>query len=171
MTKWGVDYFKVRTLIQKIEEALQFKFALTYVAIISAVDNPDTYPIVTPEHGFDRSDYTDKQANVLSSSLAAMESLTKDGVAMVMDLMGNADVSRILVTDPQMNILYDSLDPNASGKADAIEVISTALGGFDVFQSSFQDSVFVSSAAVPVVTSNGTIGCVYIFNREIRQGP
>ncbi|NLT38846.1 MAG: HAMP domain-containing protein [Clostridiales bacterium] len=164
---------KLRTLIQKIEGSIQFKFALTYVAIILAVlIILNTYPIVTAQNMVFESERTIliNQANVISSSLAAMESLTKEGVAMVMDLMGKADVSKILVTDPQMNILYDSLDPNASGKADAIEVISTALGGFDVFQSSFQDSVFVSSAAVPVVTSNGTIGCVYIFNREIRQG-
>ena len=48
MTKWELATIsKLRTLIQKIEGSIQFKFALTYVAIIRCSDNLNTYPIVT----------------------------------------------------------------------------------------------------------------------------
>ncbi|NLA86691.1 MAG: HAMP domain-containing histidine kinase [Clostridiales bacterium] len=164
---------KLKILLQKIEGSIQFKFALTYVAIILAVlIIMNTYPILTAQNMVFEAERTIliNHANVVSSSLSAMNSLTKEGVAMVMDLMGKSDVSRILITDKDRLVLYDSQYETALGDTASYDEIKTSLNGLDVFHSAFQGNVFVSRAAVPVMSNQAVIGSVFVYNLEAQQG-
>ncbi len=138
---------------------------LTVLAVMN------TYPIITAQNMVFQSERTIliNQANVISSSLSVMNSLTEEGVRMVMDLMGNREWSQVLVTDANRSVIYNSLEEEGEAAVFSDE-IETALEGKDVFHSSFNGNEFVSSAAVPVTSGQAVIGCVYIYDLEVQQG-
>lgn len=131
----------------------------------------NTYPIVTAQNMVFESERTIliNQADVISSALAAMNYLTGESAEMVMELIGNTGVSQVLVTDTNNEVIYNSSEEGSLMDVNMDE-IGTALTGKDVFHSRFSENVFISTAAVPVMTNRSVIGCVYIYDREIQQG-
>ena len=113
----------------------------------------------------------DSQRAVISSSLAALELLTGDGVEQVMDILDVTDVTRTIVTDPAGLILYDTAEDNAAaGRYALLPEISVALQGYTEFSCAYADGAFDSRASSPVVSGGRVIGAVYLYEHDAEQG-
>ncbi len=153
--------------------SMQFKFAVSYILIILAVLLVmDTYPLVASQELVFKTKQTalQNEAAVVASNLSALETLTSDGVGQIMEVLGESNLERVLVTDPSGLILYDSENEVSSGHYAMFQEIVLALQGQDVFQSAFQNGAFRSSAASPIVYRNVTIGAVYLYEYDSEQG-
>lgn len=111
------------------------------------------------------------QALVISSSLSALESLSGEAVAQVMELLDVTPSIRIIVTDPGGQILYDtSEEDDAAGRYALLAEIRTALDGRIVFYCSYAAGEFISRSAVPIVSGSGVLGAVYLYEQDAEQG-
>ena len=170
--KWRIALFS----------SLQRKYALSYFAIFAVVlVLLNTYPVLASQDLLfgSKRDAMKSQAAVISSALMELESLSAEQVEKVMNMLDTTGLSRILVTDPAGLILYDSLSPGSDTTqiSDSplyhyalIQEVVLALKGQDVFHSEFQDTLFLSSAAMPIVYRGMTIGAIYIYEEDATQG-
>ncbi len=111
------------------------------------------------------------QGLVISSSLSALESLTGEAAAQVMELLDVTPSTRILVTDPAGQILYDTSDEDdAAGRYALLTEVRAALNGRAVFYCGYTGGVFTSRAAMPVISSGGVLGAVYLSESDAEQG-
>ena len=140
----------------------------------------NTYPVVASQDLLftSKRDSLKSQTAVMASALMELESLSSDQVARVMNMLDNMGLKRILVTDPAGLILYDSTRQPEEGEetqeteyryALYREVVS-ALRGNDVFYSRYNDRVFTSTAAMPIVYRGMVIGAIYILEVDRAQG-
>lgn len=155
--------------------SLRLKFALSYVALIVAVlCLLNTYPIFVSQDMVFKAKLTslENQASVIASTLAAMEELTQDGVAQVMEVLDESSMNRVMVTDQNGLILYDSASSNEHDASQyaMVQELVLALKGNDVFHSVYSGGAFRSSGAVPVQYRNATIGGVYLYEYDSEQG-
>lgn len=155
--------------------SLQMKFAVSYILLIAAVLLVmNTYPITASQNLVFNAKQTalQNEAAVIASNLAGLEVLTADGVGQIMEVIGDSNMNRVLVTDPKGQILYDSETggSNSLGCYALFQEVVLALEGQDVFQSAFQSGAFRSGAATPVVYRNVTIGAVYLYEYDSQQG-
>ncbi len=162
--------------------SLQRKYALSYFAIFAVILLLlNTYPVLASQDLLfgSKRDAMKSQAAVISSALMELESLSAEPVERVMNMLDTTGLSRILVTDPAGLILYDSsISGDSSAPTTAtprcryalIQEIVLALQGQDIFHSEFQDKLFRSSAAVPIVYRGMTIGAIYIYEEDATQG-
>ena len=166
--------------------SLQVKYAMSYLAILAVVlVLLNTYPVLASQDLLfsSKRDSLKSQTAVMASALMELESLTADQVARVMNLLDSMGLERILVTDPAGLILYDSLDhlkegEDAAAREEAQETyryalfqeIVLALQGSDVFYSKYENAVFTSTAAAPIVYRGMTIGAIYIYEVDQAQG-
>ena len=110
------------------------------------------------------------QGMVISSSLSALESLTGETISQVMELLDVTPQIRILVTDPGGLVLYDTYDEDdAVGRYALLNEVSAALEGKAAYYCGYSGGVFVSRAAMPIV-SGGIMGSVYLYERDGEQG-
>ncbi|MGI6028582.1 MAG: sensor histidine kinase [Candidatus Heteroscillospira sp.] len=109
------------------------------------------------------------QAAVMSSSLAALEELTGDGVYQAMELLDTATGYRVIVTDSSARILYDNAPSSAVGRYALWSELNLALNRKVVFYSKYADDAFLSRAATPVVYNGGVIGAVFLYEYDSEQ--
>jgi len=154
--------------------SLRTKYAMTYLAVLASVlVLVNTYPILASEDLTFQSKQASllSQAAVISSALAGPDGLTEEGVGRVMEILGDAGLSRVLVTSPSGLVLYDSLPGSAAmGRFILIREVAGALRGSDNSRSDFADGAFHSRAAVPVVYRGMTLGAVYVDEVDRDQG-
>ena len=153
--------------------SVQFKFTVSYILIIVAVLLVmNTYPLVASQELVFKTKQTalQNEAAVVAGNLAPLETLTSEGVDQIMEVLGESNLNRVLVTDPAGLILYDSENETGPGQYALFQEIVLALDGMDVFQSAFQNGAFRSSAASPIVYRNVTIGAVYLYEYDSQQG-
>lgn len=162
--------------------SLQMKYALSYFAIFAVIlVLLNTYPVLASQDLLfgSKRDAMKSQAAVISSALMELESLSAEQVERVMNMLDTTGLSRILVTDPAGLILYDSRSAleETLNTSDTplyhyalIQEVVLALKGQDVFHSEFQDKLFLSSAAMPIVYRGMTIGAIYIYEEDATQG-
>ncbi len=151
--------------------SLQWKFALSYIAIVGAVlVLLNTYPILTSQELVFKAKQTSlqNQASVMASTLAALEVLTQEDVVHVMDMLDDSGLNRVLVTGTTGLTLYDT--QKETGKYALLQEIVLCLEGNDVFYSRYDDGAFRSSAAIPVTYRNAVIGAVYVYEYDAEQG-
>ncbi len=111
------------------------------------------------------------QGLVISSSLSALDTLTGEAAAQVMELLDVTPATRILVTDPAGRILFDTAeDDDAAGRYALLAEVRAALNGRSVFFCSYTGDVFTSRAAVPVPSASGVLGAVYLSESDAEQG-
>ena len=121
------------------------------------------------------------QIAVMSSALMELETLSADQVARVMNMLDNMGLERILVTDPSGLILYDSLTQGQESEGDAssaqpsyqyalFQEVALALQGNDVLYTNYEDGVFLSTAAAPILYRGMIIGGIYICDWDNTQG-
>ena len=154
--------------------SLQTKYALTYLVVIAAVlVLLNTYPVLASQEMVFQSKQTSlqSQASVMASALAGPDSLNEEGVARVMEVLGDTGLSRVLVTDPSGVVLYDS-EGNAGllGRYALIAEVVQALRGEDFFRSDYVGGAFHSRAAAPVTYRGMTMGAVYLDEYDTGQG-
>ena len=164
--------------------SLQVKYAMSYLVIFAVVlVLLNTYPVVASQDLLftSKRDSLKSQTAVMASALMELESLSADQVARVMNMLDNMGLSRILVTDPAGLILYDSLE---AGEEDQdgeepeeppyryalYQEVVGALRGKDVFYSRYENDVFTSTAASPIVYRGMIIGSIYILEVDAAQG-
>ena len=171
---------------------LQVKYALSYLAILAVVlVLLNTYPLIASQNLLitSKQDTLRSQTAVMSSALMELESLSAEQVSRVMNMLDSMGLERILVTDPSGLVLYDSLtqrqeegDPQAEEPAETpaaqepvyqyalFQEVVLALQGNDVLYSHYEDGVFLSTAASPIVYRGMTIGAIYICEWDKTQG-
>jgi len=146
-------------------------FTLLIVVLLAVLN---TYPIWMSRDLVLRSKKSamQSQAAVMSSSLSALEVLTADGVEQVMELIDVMPLTRIVVTDTAGLVLYDSSEADSAvGRYALLREISDALAGHSVSHYAYTSGVFMSRAAMPVVSPNGSVmGAVYLYEYDAEQG-
>jgi len=154
--------------------SLRTKYTLTYISVLVAVLTLfNTYPLLASQDLTFQSKLSSlqSQAAVISSALAASDSLTAESVRRVMEVLGDTGLSRVLVTDSSGIILYDSCpNSDAVGKYALLREVTAALQWSDNARSDFSAGVFHSRAAVPVVYRDITLGAVYVDESDAEQG-
>ena len=133
----------------------------------------NVYPVlVSRDMVFDtKKSAMQSQGLVISSSLSALDSLSGEAVAQVMELLDVTPMTRMLVTDPGGLVLYDtSEDGDALGRYALFREISAALAGRSAFSCSYSGGAFVSRAATPVVSGSAIMGAVYLYEHDTEQG-
>ena len=69
---------------------------------------------------------------VVASSFETADTLSTETVDQVISVLGDINVSRLLITDAEGKVLYDSsINQNAVGKYALLEAVAQALGGND----------------------------------------
>ena len=155
----------------KLTRRVQFKLVLAFFALIAALlVLLNTYPIYASRDIVFREKQSSllEQAGVISASLSALDTLSSDGAAQVVELLGISGLERTLVTDAAGRIIYDSLG-EAEGKTALFSEFALALSGKQAFWSSFKDGAFLSHAAMPVARDGAVLGAVYICERDTEQ--
>ena len=108
---------------------------------------------------------------VVASSFETADTLSTETVDQVISVLGDINVSRLLITDAEGKVLYDSsINQNAVGKYALLEAVAQALGGNDVFHCTYHAGALQSYAAVPIRSRANPIGCVYVMDFDAEQG-
>lgn len=150
--------------------SVQLKFiALMMLLIMVLIAVVNTYPIIAGRNLVFSSKETTlgSQAAVMSSALSALETLSQEGVAQVLQLLDVTETSRVIVTDDSGMILYDTSPTNPSiGSFALFSELAQALSGKIVFYSRFTGEAFMSRAAMPVSSRGVVIGAVYLYEYD-----
>ena len=153
--------------------SLQWKFGLSYIAVIAAVLLLlNTYPLLVSEDLVFRSKATSMEdsVSVMVYSLSGLNKLSQENVAAAMAVVEETGLSRVLVTDGAGLVLYDTRESGgAVGKYSFYSEIVQALEGFDAFSCAYRDGAFRSHAASPVLYQNRIIGAVYAYEYDTEQ--
>ena len=108
---------------------------------------------------------------VIASSFETADTLSAETVDQVISVLGDINVSRLLITDGEAKVLYDSsVRQNAVGQYALLEAVVQALGGSDVFHCAYHAGTLQSFAAVPIMSRATPIGCVYVMDFDAEQG-
>ena len=110
------------------------------------------------------------EAETIASTLNSSQELSSDGVGEVMSVLGDVDVSMVLITDSDGTVLYSS-DPVGTpvGYVALYPEIVSALMGNDAFQCQYTGETFESCGGMPIMSGNNIIGCVYVLERDEEQ--
>ncbi len=108
---------------------------------------------------------------VIASSFETADTLSAETVDQVISVLGDINVSRLLITDGEAKVLYDSsVRQNTVGQYALLEAVVQALGGSDVFHCAYHAGTLQSFAAVPIMSRATPIGCVYVMDFDAEQG-
>lgn len=111
------------------------------------------------------------KAQLVTSSFSGMEALNAENINQVITVLGDLNVSRLVITDGEGRALYDSLTQRpAVGQFVLLREVTEALAGQDVFYCSYAAGQLLSQAAAPIMLYGNPIGCVYIADVDRDQG-
>lgn len=156
----------------KFTRRVQFKLVAAFFALIAALlILLNTYPVAASRDIVfsEKESSLLEQAAVISSSLSALDTLSGDGAAQVVDLLAISGLERIIVTDAASRVLYDTASPSSEGRIVLFAEIVKALSGEQVFWSRFADGAFLSHAAIPIYRDGALLGAVYLCERDADQ--
>lgn len=153
---------------------MQLKFGLCYLAILLAcLIAINILPVARCRDMLlkAKSSSLSNQASLIASSLSSLNELQEEEVQQIMELLGDLQLSRVLVTDEAGRIVYDSTgDPvDSMGKYALFAELLVALEGNNVFYAELKDGAISSRAAMPVLNRSGAIGAVYLFEYDTAQ--
>ena len=151
---------------------VQFKLVAAFFALIAALlILLNTYPVAASRDIVfsEKESSLLEQANVIAASLSGLDTLSGDGAAQVVELLGLPGLERIVVTDAAGRVLYDTADSSAEGRLAMFSEVIRALSGEQVFWSRFADGAFLSHAAMPVSRGGGILGAVYLCELDTEQ--
>ena len=108
---------------------------------------------------------------VVTSSFSGVDALTQETTEQIISVIGDMNVTRLLVTDAAGRTLYDSVPgQSAAGKVVLLQQVVQALEGNDVFCCVYEDHALKSYAAAPILTHDTVVGCVYMMEYDASQG-
>ena len=161
------------TVKKKIRSSLALKLCSVFLALVfGVVLMLNIYPVALARDLVSANKRSSMlaQASVLSSSLAALEQLTADGVYQAMELLDTTAAYRVIVTDSSARVLYDNAPAYSTAGRYALQSeVSLALNRKVVFYSRYADRAFFSRAAMPVVYNGGVIGSVFLYEYDSEQ--
>ena len=149
------------------------RLALGYSALIAALlILMNTYPLLMSQNLMFRSQQTAlaNQAVVITNALTTADQLTPAGVEQSLSQVEDLNVQRILITDGAGLVLYDSQENGVAGKYALTGEVVAALRGNDAFSSTYQDGLFSSRGAWPVMNRNRVVGAVCLYETDGDQG-
>ncbi|MCL2747809.1 MAG: HAMP domain-containing histidine kinase [Oscillospiraceae bacterium] len=173
MAKKGKHTARAKRKRQTFSGRYQRKTALSYIAIIILMlALLNSYPVMEFQHLI----YTSKEAELntragyIASSLATLEVLVPRDVEQIMKILGNQNMSRIVVTDADGLVVFDNAvsDPML-GKYAMLPEVFRALTSNDFFASQYAEGAFESRATVPVVNRGQISGAVYLYEYDSDQ--
>ena len=132
----------------------------------------NTYPVLTTQSLIVDSKRSSllKTANMVSNSLAGLQSLSTDKIESVLSILDLNESARAIITDHSGKILYDSYHMGRlEDKYLLLSEVFTALSGLDSFRCRYQDEAFESTAAVPVIWRNEILGTVLLYEYDVGQ--
>ncbi len=152
----------------------QFRYAAVYVLITLAVLTfLNVYCAKTSQELF----YKSKEAAmierclIISADIGELEVINTATVANALEQVGSLNYTLLLVTDANGVTIFDaSADGSSLGQAAPFPEISEALTNMDVFSWTYHDGVMLSHAAVPILSYNTIVGCVYMADEDSEQG-
>ena len=107
---------------------------------------------------------------VVASAFSGVNPLTSESVDQVISVLGDINVTRLIITNAEGTALYDSSEnQNAAGRRVVLPAVVLALEGNDVFHSAYQDAALLSYAAVPIMDRDTPAGCVYMMEYDAEQ--
>ncbi|MBR6521069.1 MAG: HAMP domain-containing protein [Oscillospiraceae bacterium] len=110
------------------------------------------------------------QESVIASSLAPLGKLSADDVEKVMYLIGDMNLTRIIITDTSATVLYDSSDNEGNkGKYALLPEILSALEGKSSFSYEFTSEATKSRASQPIMYRGKNLGAVYIYEYSTEE--
>lgn len=149
------------------------KYAVGYIMIILAcLILMNIYPVVNMRTMLRESKRSamQNQETVIASSLASLVSLNADEVEKVMNLLGDMELTRIIITDSCATVLYDSSDNAGNvGKSALLPEIVSALNCNTVFSYEFTAEATKSRSAMPIRYKGKTLGAVYIYEYSTEE--
>lgn len=152
----------------------QFRFAATYVLITFCVL---LFLNIYCSGESQRLFYQSKEASMLdkcqlsAAEISGLEILNPTTVSAAVSQMGSLRVTRMVVTDPAGLCIYDSRENgSALGKVILLPETVSALQGNDVFTWRYRDGTMESRAAIPLMSYDALLGCVYIMEYDAEQG-
>lgn len=157
---------------RKIKYSVQFKFVLAFtLLILMLLAFLNLYPINSMRDQIlaSKRNVMQDQASVIAASLAMTESVERENVHEMMELMDVGSYSRVLITDTGGKVLYDMLGFEADVPVPN-ENVSRALEGKIFYESYYEDEAFVSCIAVPIQRGEEILGAVYLRQYDSRQG-
>ncbi len=111
------------------------------------------------------------KAQLVTASFSGVDSMNRTHAQQVMEVLGELNVARVIVTDGAGLSLYDSLAQRSGvGKYVLLQEVAAALDKQDVLYCRYENGKLVSHMAMPVVQYGRTIGCVYIADVDTDQG-
>ena len=114
-------------------ENVQSQFALSYLLIIAAVlILLNTYPLLACQTlVFQAKQSILTEAQMIASNLAELGELGESGVEQVMTLVGDSNLTRIVVTDSDAQLLYDTQESARPHRYALFQELTQALDGQD----------------------------------------
>ncbi len=146
--------------------------ALSYILIIaSLLIILNIYPIALSRDLVFKSKQNSmlNQATIVTTSLSALDHLTRENVAQVMSLIEGMSYTRVTVTDATGRILYNTDDALVLGDYLEFDGVEAVFQGQDIFHSLYADDAFQSRVVAPVTTLSGLIGTVLIYENDTEQ--
>lgn len=152
----------------------QTKIMLSYLAVIVVVlILLNTYPLLMSQNivfQYKRSSMN-TQASLMAARLANLDSLTRDNVGPVMDMIDEKRSYRVVVCNEEALVVYDnSTRENAVNHYWMIPEIVQSLAGWDVFLSGFEEQTFASRFLMPVMNNGRLTGVLYLYDYDAEQG-
>ena len=154
---------------------IQFKYLLTYLALIAVVIVVlNTYPVTISRDlvFISKQNTILSQALQISTAVEALEKMTPETVSQVMSMLETGELSRVAILNMNLDELYSDSN-NTAGYEESIlfNMMHTATGGVsDEFESFFSDGAFRCYAAVPIVSGGSVIGAVCIYEYDEAEG-
>ena len=105
---------------------------------------------------------------MISSAFSGVERLNGENAEQIISVLGDLNVSRVVITDGAGETLYDS-EPDTEDSVRK-EQIEEALQGQDVFFCRYGAGVLESHAAMPMMLYGLPMGCVYVNEHDADQG-
>ncbi|MCC8358094.1 MAG: HAMP domain-containing protein [Oscillospiraceae bacterium] len=152
---------------------VRFKIATTFTLFTAALlILLNVYPIIVSRDTVvtTKQSAMQSQGSVISSSLSALEVLTGESVAQVMELLDVTPVTRMIITDQSGLILYDTSEDDTTGRYALLSEVADALSGYTVFYCAYSGGVFISRSATPVSSGGTIVGAVYLYEYDSEQG-
>ena len=157
-----------------VPSSTQLRNALAYLAItVFALIFLNMYSATATRNLMFREKYTSSQdkLQVVTSSLSGVDMLSEENVRQVIAVLGELNVTRLIVTDASATALYDSSQSmNAEGRTVLFAEVTQALSGQDVFRCKYENGALQSFSAAPVMTRSVVAGSVYIMEYDPTQG-
>lgn len=110
------------------------------------------------------------EAETIASSLNSSMELSSEGVEDVMNVLGRFNTGQIVITDADGTVLYSTVpEATAPGLTALYPEIVSALRGNDAFRCQYTGETFESYGSMPIMSSSGIIGAVYLVDVDSEQ--